>query len=494
MAKHKASTVGGQEVLRPHNEDAERAVVGACLIDGAAIARPITSQLTPSDFYHTTYGMIWQALLEVCDAGKPIDHVVVVDQLDRNGVLEEIGGAAKLTELNAATPTALNVEHYSEIVKRCAGQRRLMGFHEKQLGDLVKGTYTDVDPDILRTWTVEQLLQVKGLERFVDTEPSTWADLDAVIGPIEWAWQGWLPKGFLTILVGEPGVGKSILALRLCAAFLGTSELWPDSSRYAAEAGSVLWCEAEAAQPLNLERAKSWGLPLDRLVFPFDDPMRDVQLDNPEHRRAIAALIRREDVRFCVIDSLSGASGGDENSSEALATVHWIAEQARDSGRPILVNHHLRKRGLFDGDDKVTLARVRGYSGIVQPARIVLALDTPDPMDEDTKRLSVIKSNLGRFPEPLGLQITEQGVIFCDAPQPPKKYSALDEAKDAIRSILGAGPLPAADVEDDLEGRGIAERTAARAKRELGIISRKEGKTWYWGLPSQNTLPPELLK
>jgi len=494
MGKRKLPTVGDQEATRPHNEDAERAVIGACLIDGAAIARPLTSQLTPGDFYHSTYGMIWQGLLELCETGKPFDQVVLTDHLDRKGVLEEIGGAAKLTELIGATPTALNVEHYSEIVHRCAGRRRIMAFLEKELGDQAQGAYADVDPDIQRQWMIEKLLRVKGLDAFATAEPSTWADLDAVIGPMEWCWRGWLPKGYLTLLVGEPGVGKSILALRLCAAFLGASELWPDSERYEGEIGKVLWCEAEAAQPLNLERAKSWGLPLDRLVFPFEDPMRDIQLDNPEHRRALTALVRREDIVFVVIDSFSGARKGDENSSEALATVHWIAELARDSGRPILITHHLRKQGLLDADDRVSLARVRGYSGIVQPARIVLALDTPDPMDEDTRRLSMIKSNLGRFPEPLGLQVTDAGVIFCDAPEPPKRHSALDEAKEAIRDILESGPIPSGDVQNELDARGISRNTGNRAKRELGVVSRKEGKTWHWGLPSGDTLPPQLLE
>jgi len=338
-------------------------------------------------------------------------------------------------------------------------------------------------------------LQDLDLDRTSRLEPATWQDLDGLIGPVEWAWPAWLPRAFLTLLAGEAGVGKSILALRLAATFLGVTDLWPDAARFDGEPGTVLWCEAEAAQPLNLERAKTWGLPLDRLIFPFGEPTRDVQLDDPQHRAAIDAAIHRPDVRFCVVDSLSGASGRDENSSETLETVHWLAMLARDSGRPILVTHHLRKRSLFDGDDqKVSLARLRGYSGIVQPARLVLALDAPDPNAEDTKRLSVIKSNLARFPEPLGLQVTEAGVIFCDAPEAPKRYSALDEAKDAIQSILDAGPKLASDVQDELEARGISTGTASRAKRDLGVVSRKEGKTWFWGLPTDDALPPALLE
>jgi len=48
----------------------------------------------------------------------------------------------------------------------------------------------------------------------------SWADLGNILGPIEWAWEGWLPKGMLTILASESGIGKSALGLRVCASFL----------------------------------------------------------------------------------------------------------------------------------------------------------------------------------------------------------------------------------------------------------------------------------
>ena len=118
---------------------------------------------------------------------------------------------------------------------------------------------------------------------------ATWADMAEQLGPIEWAWDKWLPKGLLTILAGESGAGKSALALRLCSAFL-RGDPWPDGSPYQGETGAVLWCEAEAAQAVNLERAKSWGLPLEQILSPLSDPLQDIQLDQPAHQ---AALVER---------------------------------------------------------------------------------------------------------------------------------------------------------------------------------------------------------
>ena len=90
---------------------------------------------------------------------------------------------------------------------------------------------------------------------------STWADLDAVMGPIEWDWKNWLARGFLNISVGMTGEGKSYLALRICGSYLLGWD-WPDGTPFTGKQGSVIWCEAEAAQAINLSRAKRMGLPL----------------------------------------------------------------------------------------------------------------------------------------------------------------------------------------------------------------------------------------
>ena len=467
-----------------YNERAECAVLGACLIDSTE-ALPKVYGLTPRDFYLEKHGMVFEAMRNVFLRDGEIDLLVLADHLEGKGQLKDIGGSAFLTLTINATPTALGVEKYARIVKRDADRRHLLAIGAKA----AKIAYDGGEDATLLYDEVFAALQASYPVPDVPKDPATWAQMDAEIGPIEWAWDKWLPQGFLTILAGEPGIGKSILTLRLCACFLGSQAMWPDSSDFEGGAGSVLWCEAEAAQSLNLERAKGWGLPIEHILSPLPDPMVDISLDNPAHRRAIEAAARRKDVLFVVVDSLSGASRKDENSSDTLSTVHWLAELARDSGKPILITHHLRKRGLLDGDQKVSLERLRGYSGIVQPARLVWALDTPDPQEEETKRLSVIKSNLGRFPEPLGLQINDLGVIFCDAPEPPKTTSALDEAKEALMAMLEDGATSQKEIKEALEGLGISFRTASRAKKALGAVSKKEPDGWYWALPSREQEP-----
>jgi len=316
------------------------------------------------------------------------------------------------------------------------------------------------------------------------SEYSSWADLDSILGPIEWAWKRWLPKGMLTILASESGIGKSALALRICDPFL-TGGDWPNDTNYNGTTGKVLWCEAEAAQAINLERAKSWNMPIDNIISPLAHPLDDVRLDDSTHQEAVTSATNRDDVLFVVVDSLRGAAGGDENSSEFIKVGKWLAELGRDSGKPILLIHHLRKPNFWDNGSGPNLSMLRGSSAIVQPARVIWALDKPDPNDKDTKRLQVIKNNLGCFPEPIGMSVNGQGVIFCEAPEQPRNITVTDQAVDLLLSLLSSGPVRSSELQKEFEDAGISWKTALRAKKNLRIVPAKKGKYWYWGLPAK---------
>ena len=314
---------------------------------------------------------------------------------------------------------------------------------------------------------------------------ATWEDIDAQLGPIEWAWKPWLPMGMLTILAGESGAGKSALALRLAACFILGWD-WPDGTKFDGEIGSVLWCEAEAAQAIHLDRAKKWGIPLDQVYSPLKSALDDLKLDNADHMAALYEKAFNPDVRFIVIDSLKGANSRDENSSAMIDILMDIAALGRDSGKPFMVTHHLRKRSLFDADG-VDLERLRGSSAIVQAARLVWALDTPDAQAKESIRIQAVKSNLAKFPEPVGMFINDLGVHFMDAPEAPRIETVGDRAADLLLSLLAKEPLPYSEIVSEIEQAGISIPTANRAKKKLGIVSVRKDDRWIWSLPSKET-------
>jgi putative DNA primase/helicase len=328
------------------------------------------------------------------------------------------------------------------------------------------------------------MLSISTIELNDDPAPvgDSWKDMAEQIGPVEWAWEKWLPKGLLTILAGESGTGKSALALRICSTFL-RGDPWPDGTPYNGEQGSVLWCEAEAAQAVNLGRAQAWGLPLEKIRTPLSDPLMDLQLDQPTHQAALVEKATLPEVKLIVIDSLRGMQQGEENSSGTMSLIKWIAEIARDTGKPVILTHHLRKRSLQDSD-RVDLDRLRGSSAIVQTARVVWAVDLPDLDHKESKRFQVIKSNLATFPDPIGLKVDEDGVQFGSVIEAPQAETILARAMELIPSLLAQRPMKSTQVQEECEQVGIGWRTAKEAKKQLGIIAVRQGDAWFWSLPA----------
>jgi len=257
---------------------------------------------------------------------------------------------------------------------------------------------------------------------------------------------------------------------------------WPNREVFEGDPGAIVWCEAEAAQAINMERAVNWGLPLDMIYSPLS-PTDDFRLNSPLHREALLHKAALPEVKFIVVDSLRGSMEGDENSSETIECVKWLAEVARDFNKVVVLLHHLRKRTMLDDGNGVDMSRVRGSSAILQPARMVWALDQPDPFAKDWKRLSVIKSNLAAFPEPLGVSVTDKGVLFGLSPAAPKTETLLDRAVDLLKMFLEHEPKKYIEVQEQCDQAGISRSTMNRAKDKLGINPVKTSTGWMWSLP-----------
>lgn len=467
----------------PHSRESEEAVLGSILIN-PDIYNDLAQFLRADDFYIHRFRWIWESFTRLKEAGTPVDTLTVSEDLDRQGRLSEVGGAAYLTALFNQVPTTLNAVHYGRIVKTASARRKML----TAANSFATDAYNEGEsvPAILAK-LARQLepinYEVQEMEEGGDGKYSTWADINS--GPIEYSWKGWLVNGLLTLLVSYSGDGKSLLALRICGCFIN-GQPFPDGTPYTGEAGKVLWVECEAAQALNLDRAKNFKYPLGSIITPFTDPLADICLDDPNHRAIIERRAALPEVKLIIIDSLSGGSNRKENETGIKDICLWAAKLARDLNKPLLLIHHLGKRKEWD-TEAITLDRVRGSSAIVQFARIVWALSCPDATNKETKRLEQIKNNTGRFPEAIGMTAGENGISFGIAPKVPHIESAGERTADFLISLLTAGPVKAVDVEAELNGAGLSYVTAKREKDRLGIISVKKVDGWWWSLAARQS-------
>lgn len=114
----------------PHSLEAGQSVVGAMLMDKDAImtAAEIVSR---EDFYQTAYGILFEAMVELFNEGKPVDLITLQERLKEKDVPPEITSLEFARDLLTAVPTSANVKYYAEIVMEKSMLRKLIKLNEE---------------------------------------------------------------------------------------------------------------------------------------------------------------------------------------------------------------------------------------------------------------------------------------------------------------------------------------------------------------------------
>src|SRR5262249_10570872 len=119
------AAVGLKEKALPHNAEAERTVLGAVLVDNAAL-NSAAEILVRDDFHREAHRRIFDAMAALAERSQPIDLVTLKDELVRGSALEAVGGAAYLASLVDGVPRVTSVEQWSRIIKEKAVLRNLI--------------------------------------------------------------------------------------------------------------------------------------------------------------------------------------------------------------------------------------------------------------------------------------------------------------------------------------------------------------------------------
>ncbi len=114
----------------PHSIEAEQSVIGAMLMDKDAIT-VASEQITGEDFYGKQYGILFDAMVELNDEGKPVDLVTLQNRLKEKGVPPEIYSMEYIRDVMSAVPTSANIKYYANIVAEKSTLRRLIRVNEE---------------------------------------------------------------------------------------------------------------------------------------------------------------------------------------------------------------------------------------------------------------------------------------------------------------------------------------------------------------------------
>lgn len=125
--------------IPPQARELEEAVLGAILIERDAI-NSVSEILKPESFYVDAHSNIYKAILNLSEKSQPIDILTVVDELKKNGKLEEVGGAYYISELTNKVASSANIEHHASIIYQQFIRRELIRISN----DIIRESYEDV--------------------------------------------------------------------------------------------------------------------------------------------------------------------------------------------------------------------------------------------------------------------------------------------------------------------------------------------------------------
>ena len=114
----------------PHSIEAEQSVIGAMLLDKEAIT-VASEQINGEDFYGKQYGILFDAMIELNDEGKPVDLMILQNRLKEKGVPPEIYSLEFIRDVMGAVPTSANIKYYAGIVAEKSVLRKLIRINEE---------------------------------------------------------------------------------------------------------------------------------------------------------------------------------------------------------------------------------------------------------------------------------------------------------------------------------------------------------------------------
>jgi len=305
---------------------------------------------------------------------------------------------------------------------------------------------------------------------------------------VDWVIPGHVPLGMLTVLAGEQGLGKSLLHAS-----------WA-STLSKQEQPSILVSAEDSPTHTTKARLMAYQANQDAIYHANILPV----LGNGNDEAWLARLrkwILNTDARLLVFDPLSAFLDANTDSYKDQHVRRILAELdaiARETGCAIVYVMHLTK-----GAGANPMQRIAGSIAFTAAARsvVMLTADT-DPMSP-LRLLGHVKCNVGEkavpqrwkimpilIPNVEGRDVKTARIEYVEeaadvdmftilVPRDPETAGEIEEACALIRSYVAVSDVPSRDLMEMLNEHGISEKTAKRARSQVGVEVEKRGKVWW---------------
>ncbi len=303
---------------------------------------------------------------------------------------------------------------------------------------------------------------------------------------IEWLWEPFLPAGKLTVIEGDPGTGKTYVALALAAMLTQKGH-------------NVIYATAEdGVSDTILPRLQAMQANLTRIYVlegkrSTDGIVYHVTLKDYKVLEKAIASVRAKMIVFDPIQGFFGGGADFHKATEVRARIMNLVRIAAEQRCAVVAIRHLSKNTAASA-----LHRGLGSIDISAAARSVLLVGQ-DSMGN--RAVVQTKPSLSARGAAVGFEILDgddgdvgvfrwKGEVDIKAedllrPVEENEKNAIQEAEEFLLALLDQGPVPAKEVVRQAKAVGVTRATLRRAKKRLGVISLKQGREkWCWSLPN----------
>jgi hypothetical protein len=329
--------------------------------------------------------------------------------------------------------------------------------------------------------------------------------------PIRWLWPNNLALGNLALIDGDPGLGKSLASLDLCAR-LSTGRPFPGAEtgvETAAEpASSIIFNAEDGLLNSALPRLQALGADVRRIfVLCGDYRENEGGFRLPSNMAALEEAIADTGARLVVMDPITSFLDENINIGSEMSVrgaLVPLVHLARRRACALLLIRHLNKtagtRSIYRGGGSIA------FQGVCRSSWLVGL----DPFDPERRVMAQVKNNMARLQASLGFALRRQGddvaldwlgtspmtgnQLLAAAGRKPDLPGPLERARDFLREYLQEGPRPTTEIWPAAQHLGFTYGTLRRARKREDI---RFVRTWtgtqrliYWLLPNQS-LPGE---
>lgn len=397
----------------PHSVEAEQSVIGSMLIDREAIV-VAAGILHGEDFYGKQYGVVFEAMTELNDEGRPVDIVTLQDRLKEKDVPPEVSSLEFVRDLITAVPTSANVRYYAEIVAEKATLRRLIRLNE----EIANTCYAGKDSlEMILEHTEKKIFELIQKRNSSDYVPIREVVLQA-IDKIEAAYRNkgvvtGIPTGFIDLDYRTAGMQPSDLILVAARPSMGKTALVLNIAQHVAfkQKVTVAIFSLEMSKEQLVNRLFSLESKVD------SQHIRTGNLSDSEWEKLIesAGIIGRSqliiddtpgisiselrskcrkyklehDLKLVIIDYLqlmSGSSGRNDSRQQEISDIsRSLKALARELSVPVIALSQLSRAVEQRPDHRPMLSDLRESGAIEQDADVVMFIYRDDYYNKDTE-------------------------------------------------------------------------------------------------------------